>query len=92
MRRSSHTFPSSRSDEAQESSQTLTDTPAEEEPIHHYPHPIPTSSLPAANLEGESSLSTTQALEQLAYQSQLLVDLLGAVNSLTAAILAQGRK
>ena len=31
----------------------------------------------------------TQVLEQLSCQSQLLVDLLGAVNSLTAALLAQ---
>ena len=31
----------------------------------------------------------TQALEQLACQNQLLVDLLGAVNSLTAALLCK---
>lgn len=69
-----------------------------EEPIHHYPHPIPQAvpalpSLEAAPiLTGEASAVLTQTLEQLNLQSQLLVDLLSAVNALTAAVLAQAGK
>ena len=70
---------------------------AEEEPMHRYSHTIPpaTSVTETAVPAGPSreELSTpaamTQVLEQLSCQSQLLVDLLGAVNSLTAALLAQ---
>ena len=70
---------------------------AAEEPMHRYSHTIPpaTSVTETAVPAGPSreELSTpaamTQVLEQLSCQSQLLVDLLGAVNSLTAALLAQ---
>lgn len=67
---------------------------AEEEPMHRYPHPIPPAAPQAvaaaapACAPGDPA-AMTQALEQLACQSQLLVDLLGAVNSLTAAVLCQ---
>lgn len=60
---------------------------AEEVPMRRYPHPIPTA--PAVTVTAEDSPAQTQILEQLACQSQLLVDLLGAVNSLTAALLAR---
>lgn len=69
---------------------------AEEEPMHRYAHPIPrsgsgvtqTAPLPTCGPEGDPA-AMTQILEQLSCQSQLLVDLLGAVNSLTAAVLCQ---
>ena len=72
---------------------------AAEEPMHRYSHPIPHSSPipaavtpPAAPLPPDSPAAMTQILEQLSCQSQLLVDLLGAVNSLTAAVLCQNGK
>ncbi len=72
---------------------------AREEPMHRYSHPIPHSSPipaavtpPAAPLPPDSPAAMTQILEQLSCQSQLLVDLLGAVNSLTAAVLCQNGK
>ena len=68
---------------------------AEEEPMHRYPHPIPQTTATAApelSPAGDMPAAMTQALEQLSCQSQLLVDLLGAVNSLTAAILCQTGK
>ena len=67
---------------------------AEEEPMHRYTHTIPPAAPQAvvaaapACAAGDPA-AVTQALEQLACQSQLLVDLLGAVNSLTAAVLCQ---
>lgn len=67
----------------------------EEEPMHRYPHPIPEPAAPAASVavaDPGSSQAMTQVLEQLSCQSQLLVDLLGAVNSLTAALLCQNSK
>ena len=67
-----------------------------EEPMHRYPHPIPLASSigeTAPSARGEDvPAAMTQALEQLSCQSQLLVDLLGAVNSLTAAVLCQNGK
>ena len=70
---------------------------AEEEPMHRYSHTIPLAAsvtetaVPAGPSREELSTpaAMTQVLEQLSCQSQLLVDLLGAVNSLTAALLAQ---
>lgn len=69
---------------------------AEEEPMRRWPHPIPTSATcssccpcstccPCA--DEETSAALTQVLEKLQYQSQVLTDLLAAVNSLTAAVL-----
>lgn len=58
----------------------------QEEPMRRYPHPIPAAT---PTVRRESSDVATPMLEQLQYQSQLLVDLLGAVNSLTAAVLCQ---
>ncbi len=61
-----------------------------EEPIHRYSHPIPqAASCAAAPVFEPAGEVSTQVLEQLACQSQLLVDLLGAVNSLTAALLCR---
>ena len=59
-----------------------------EVPMKRYIHPI---ALPAAACTTAGSAQTQESLERvlecLAYQNQLLVDLLGAVNSLTAAML-----
>lgn len=77
--------------------QELLSTTAEE-PMHRYPHPIPQPSpvreaaAPACSCGEDTPAAMTQALEQLSCQSQLLVDLLGAVNSLTAAVLCQNGK
>lgn len=71
---------------------------AAEEPMHRYPHPIPQAApareaaAPARSCGEDSPAAMTQVLEQLSCQSQLLVDLLGAVNSLTAAVLCQNGK
>ena len=70
---------------------------AEAEPMRRWPHPIPTrdaaccSACPCPSCcpcaDGETSAALTQVLEKLQYQSQVLTDLLAAVNSLTAAVL-----
>lgn len=67
------------------------DLAAEEEPMRRYPHPIPMCAATAQSQE-DCSPYMNRVLEQLSCQSQLLVDLLGAVNSLTAALLARGDK
>lgn len=66
---------------------------AETEPMRRYIHPIPqpTSPLPSRS-EADLPGTVTQILEQQACQTQLLMDLLGAVNSLTAALLCRGRR
>lgn len=65
---------------------------AEEEPMRRYSHPIsrpaPCAAATAPVLETSGEV-WTQVLEQLSCQSQLLVDLLGAVNALTAALLCR---
>lgn len=58
----------------------------EKEPMHRYVFSIP-EPQPGDFPPDSVSAAMTQILEQLAYQNQLLVDLLGAVNSLTAAML-----
>lgn len=99
-RRSSRTYPTPApaQDSIFSARETLTvqaALPATAEPIRRWPHPIPTAtcSAPAAaacpGREETPSPAMTQALEQLQCQSQLLVDLLGAVSSLTAAVLAK---
>ncbi len=65
--------------------------PAEEtmeaEPMRYWPHPI---AAPAGcGCEGKPSGELGQVVELLSAQNQLLVDLLGAVNSLTAALLCR---
>ena len=66
--------------------------------MHRYPHPIPSvasaveTAVPTCPVQEDTSAAMTQVLEQLSCQSQLLVDLLGAVNSLTAAVLCQNGK
>lgn len=59
------------------------------EPMRRYPHPIPMSLDPAPVSTEDCSPCMNRVLEQLSCQNQLLVDLLGAVNSLTAALLAR---
>ena len=62
---------------------------AEEEPMRIYSNPITT----AATVEAETTNADLgRILEQLACQSQLLVDLLAAVNALTAATLSLGSR
>ena len=63
----------------------LEGAPLEEEPMKRYAHPIPycidcPTPPPADGLD--------RILEALACQNQLLVELLGAVNALTAATLS----
>ena len=62
----------------------------EEEPMRRYVFsiPQPEPGICPHSSEGASA-AMTLALEQLACQNQLLVDLLGAVNSLTAALLCK---
>ena len=60
----------------------------EEPAMKRYAHPIPCWSgypWPAPTPAGEG---TDRILEELARQNQLLMDLLGAVNALTAATLS----
>ena len=65
---------------------------AETEPMRRYPHPIPMSTALAPVTSDDCSPCMNRMLEQLSCQNQLLVDLLGAVNSLTAALLARSDK
>ena len=62
----------------------------QEEPMRRYPHPIPPAACAATSC-CRDSVELTPILEQLQYQSQLLVDILGAVNALTAAVLCQNK-
>lgn len=54
------------------------------EPMHRYTYPIARPLPVRESADGER----TRTLELLLEQNQLLSDLLGAVNSLTAAVLA----
>lgn len=65
---------------------------AREEPMRRYPHPIPMCRDSSPAPTEECSPCMNRVLEQLSCQNQLLVDLLGAVNSLTAAILSGKNK
>lgn len=60
--------------------------PAEEESMNRYIHPIP-QAFPACAGRG-SQVCLERVLEALACQNQILTDLLGAVNALTAATLS----
>ena len=71
---------------------TEVDLTAEEEPMRRYPHPIPMCCDTAPEPPEDCSPCMIRMLEQLSCQNQLLVDLLGAVNSLTATLLARGDK
>ena len=59
---------------------------AEEEAMRIYSNPIITT--PTATAGEASNTDLARILEQLSCQSQLMVDLLAAVNSLTAATLS----
>lgn len=61
-----------------------TETAAEEEPMRRYPHPIPTDRV--AGSAAENTAAMEELLQRLACQNQLLVDLVEAVNALTAAL------
>lgn len=63
-----------------------------DEPMRRYPHPIPMCCDSAPVTSEDCSPCMNRVLEQLSCQNQLLVDLLGAVNSLTAALLARSDK
>ena len=59
--------------------------PQAEEPMNRYTHPIP---LPRSERGCTVDPAVPERiLETLCYQNQLLLDLLGAVNALTAATL-----
>jgi len=68
--------------------------PAEEtmeaEPMRCWPHPIATPT--ACGCESKPTGDLGQVVELLSAQNQLLVDLLGAVNSLTAALLCREKR
>ena len=59
-----------------------------EEPMRRWSHHIPLT-CPRDCRDREDSQTLTAILEQLQCQNQLLVDLLEAVNALTAATLAR---
>ncbi len=61
------------------------------EPMRRWPHPIPMA-VPVSPVRSGGTLASpaeTQTLDKLQYQNQILTDLLGAVNALTAAVLCQ---
>lgn len=62
----------------------------EEEPMNRYIHTIPSPAARCGTQTGcrEVQASLERVLEGMAYQNQILADLLGAVNSLTAALLS----
>ena len=69
--------------------QRLEGAPLEEEPMKRHPHPIP---CPADCPSPPGAEALDRVLEELACQNQLLLELLSAVNGLTAAVLSiQGR-
>ncbi len=61
-----------------------------EVPMRRYPHPIGAAAPSGSRAVSPSSL--TPLLEEAQRQKQRLVDLLGAVNALTAAVLCQRGK
>lgn len=71
---------------------SLQDLAAEEEPMRRYPHPIPMCCDSSPAPTEECSPCMNRVLEQLSCQNQLLMDLLGAVNALTAALLSGKNK
>lgn len=66
----------------------------EEEPMNRYihiiPRPVTQAAGPTASAAMDPNLQSTleRILETMKGQNQLLIDLLGAVNSLTAAVLS----
>jgi len=62
----------------------------QEEPMRRYVFPV-ARPMPERCPSGEVSPTLTQILEQLQSQNQLLMDLLGAVNALTAAVLCRAK-
>lgn len=63
-------------------------SPPEEPAMKRYTHPIPNWSSYPWPAPQDSGAGLDRVLEELTRQNQLLVDLLGAVNSLTAATLS----
>ena len=72
------------------SRQELPELPRPQEPaMKRYSHPIPCwGSCPWPSSPPEHGQNMDRVLEELTRQNQLLVELLGAVNALTAAILS----
>lgn len=65
---------------------------SEDMPMVRYTNPIPTCGGRcgiSVGSGGDYRTELEQILSTIAYQNQLLVDLLGAVNSLTATLLAE---
>ena len=64
----------------------------DEEPMNRYIHPIPLSIPRARGDRPENCIQVQESLERvlecMACQNQLLVDILGAINALTAAMLS----
>lgn len=56
--------------------------------MKRYTHPIPCWNAPVWSPPSVEEEAMDRVLEELARQNQLLMDLLGAVNSLTAATLS----
>lgn len=61
----------------------------EEMPMRRHTNPIPIQAAPCFRRDAGCAAALSQLQEELARQSQLLTDLLGAVNSLTAALLSE---
>lgn len=61
------------------------------EPMHRYTHHIP-APLPQRYPSPDTQTSLDYIAAQLAEETQLLVDILGAVNALTAATLSNHRQ
>ena len=67
-----------------------TDRPTGQEPMRRYTHPIPCPAVRTFPADAQACLE--QIAQLLTTQNQLLVDILGAVNSLTAASLSAQRR
>ena len=63
--------------------------PSGDMPMVRYTNPIPTCARSCGGASGDYRTELEQILSTIAYQNQLLVDLLGAVNSLTATLLSE---
>jgi hypothetical protein len=63
----------------------------EDVPMCRYSNPIPACDRRDRDSRGDLTAQLERLQSALACQTQLLVDLLGAVNALTAAVLTQPR-
>lgn len=82
-------YPKNRDQEArQRAAAILAQSQTMEPPMKRYAHPIPCWSSPVWASPPAGGGDMDRVLEELTRQNQLLMDLLGAVNSLTAATLS----